>query len=109
MCYRRCQGNDESDFRGNGEAIRIKPSGEYNDVQIFQVTQIDFDSEKSIAGQVGTSISIRNIFQEFLVRLTYAKKHRVSILKLKNIILSLAFVWDVRFTLQFRGNRRHLI
>jgi len=62
--------------------------------------------EKAVAGQRGTIVSVRHLFSEFFVRLTYARKHRVTVAKVKSIILTYAFVRDVRFTLQFRGNKR---
>ena len=62
--------------------------------------------EKLIAGQKGTTISVRNIFRELPVRLAQARKHRVSAATVKRVIISYALVKDIRFVLQFRGNKR---
>ena len=40
------------------------------------------------------------------MRLTYARKHRVTVAKIKSILLTYAFVRDVRFILRFRGNKQ---
>jgi hypothetical protein len=40
------------------------------------------------------------------VRLALARKQRVSLARLKSLILTYAFVRDVRFVLQLRGNKR---
>jgi DNA mismatch repair ATPase MutL len=62
--------------------------------------------EKSVAGQRGTIVTVRDLFRGFPVRLEQAKKHRVNLVKVKSLILSYAFVRQFRVCLQVRGNRR---
>src|SRR5271154_3099216 len=64
------------------------------------------DREKRAAGQCGTTVVVRNMFQTMPVRLEQMKKQRVSIPKVKSLILTYAFVREIRFQLQIRGNKR---
>jgi DNA mismatch repair ATPase MutL len=64
------------------------------------------DREKITAGQRGTTVAVRSLFRDLPVRLTQARKQRVSVGKVKSIIFTYALVRDIRFTLQFRGNRK---
>jgi len=63
-------------------------------------------SEKSVAGQRGTLVSVRHLFQDLFVRLTHARKHPVTVAKVKSMILTYAFVRQVRFVMHFRQNKR---
>jgi len=62
--------------------------------------------EKISAGQKGTIVTVRNMFVGLPVRLAQMKKHRVSIGKVKSIIITYALVKEIRFYLQVRGNKR---
>ena len=50
---------------------------------------------------------MRNLFQNIPVRLAYMKEHRVSIAKVKSLIVTYTLVNDIRISLQLRGNKRH--
>ena len=64
------------------------------------------DREKRTAGQCGTTVVVRNMFQTMPVRLEQMKKQRVSMAKVKSLILTYAFVREIRFQLQIRGSKR---
>jgi len=50
---------------------------------------------------------VRNLFKILPVRLAEAKKHRVSVSKVKSLIMTYALVrGGVRFLLHYRGNKR---
>jgi DNA mismatch repair ATPase MutL len=51
-------------------------------------------------------VTVRNLFRNVPVRLQLARKQRVSLAKLKSLIMTYALVREVRFVLQLRGNRR---
>ena len=51
-------------------------------------------------------MAVRNLFRELPVRLAQAKKHRVSVAKMKSILISYALVRDIRFVMHFRGKKR---
>jgi DNA mismatch repair ATPase MutL len=62
--------------------------------------------ERGSAGQRGTSVTVRKMFQTMPVRLEQMKKQRVSVAKLKRLLMSYALVREVRFQLQVRGNKK---
>ena len=62
--------------------------------------------EKVSAGQRGTAITVRNLFQGTPVRLAQLQKHRLSLGKVKSLVMSYALVKNVRFSLQVKGNKR---
>lgn len=63
-------------------------------------------SEKGSAAQRGTTVVVRNLFRTMPVRLEQMKKQRVSVAKVKSLILTYALVREIRFQLQVRGNKR---
>ena len=62
--------------------------------------------EKISAGQRGTTVTVRNLFVNTPVRLAQLKKHRLSLGKVKSLVMTYALVREVRFSLQVRGNKR---
>lgn len=69
-------------------------------------TRVNEKREKVSPGQMGTTISVRHLFRELPVRLAQLTKQRLSLGKIKSLVLTYAFVRQTRFSLQVRGSKR---
>jgi len=67
---------------------------------------MDYGRTRSVAGEVGTCVVVRDLFRELPVRLAEAKKRKIPVSKVKSLIMSYALVRKIRFVLQYRGNKR---
>ena len=70
------------------------------------VNTVNNPREKGSAAQRGTTVVVRNMFLTMPVRLEQMKKQRVSIPKVKSMILTYGFVREIRFQLLAKGNKR---
>jgi len=68
--------------------------------------KINCGRRQSAAGQRGTTVIVRNLFDALPVRLAQMKKHRVPLGKVKSLMATYALVNEIRFCLQMRRNRR---
>jgi len=98
----------QSEFDHNGHTTSYTPSL----TTFFCVFEYPFliwlsNRTKRVAGEIGTCVVVRNLFKGLPVRLAEAKKHRVSVSKVKSLIMTYALVrGGVRFLLHYRGNKR---
>jgi DNA mismatch repair ATPase MutL len=81
-----------------GISPRIPPPG-------FTIVELIGRTRPS-SGEIGTFVVIRNLFKELPVRLAEAKKRKIPVSRVKSLISSYAFVRNVRFVLNYRGNKR---
>jgi DNA mismatch repair ATPase MutL len=62
--------------------------------------------EKVVPGQRGTTVVARNLFRALPVRLAQARKQRISVGKMKSLLMNYALVRRIRFAMQLRGKRK---